>query len=358
MERKNIITTSQLFSLLFLCNIIIGITYNLPMAKSTNMWDHILSAVLAFFVNIMFILPIYKLYKISPVMNIADHCLVSFPRIGKIFLIIYGLYYLFACCYVLSLFNIFVKDIVNPEISLFLLTLCVVLAASYAACKGIEGLARAGSVILFLICVAVLFNVFALLPQIDPLNFSPLLYNDFNNTFNGTIYLVSLLFFMPLAEVFIPFVKGDIKKALFITNVSVYLLFIFVVVITTGALGDYLKTQSFPIYTATSVAEIGVFRRLDAIYLGIFTSGLFLTVAMFLFAFFLVMKKLFGVRHSKGVIFCGDFTILIFSLVLPVCKEVAYFFYDINFVVAFTTITSFIIPVMVLLRHMVQIKSR
>lgn len=356
MERKDVISAPQLFSLLFLCNVIIGITYNLPLAKSTNMWNHILSAVITFFVNIVLILPILKLHKISPTMTIADHCAVSFPRLGKIFLAVYALYYLFACCYVLSLFNVFVKDVVNPEISLFLLTLCVILAASYAACKGIEGLARACSVILFLICAAVLFIVFALLPQVDPLNFSPLIYNDFVDTLNGTIYLVSLSFFVPLAGVLVPFANGSIKKALFATSASVYLLFIFVVVLVTGALGDYLKTQTFPIYTAASVAEIGVFRRLDAIYLGVFTSGLFITVAMFLFAFFLVAKKIFGAQHSKNIIFFGDLLVLVFSLVVPAFKGVAHFFFDANFIVVPTILTALVIPLLVLARHKFLLK--
>lgn len=356
MERKDVISAPQLFSLLFLCNVIIGITYNLPLAKSTNMWNHILSAVITFFVNIVLILPIFKLHKISPTMTIADHCAVSFPRLGKVFLAAYALYYLFACCYVLSLFNVFVKDVVNPEISLFLLTLCVILAASYAACKGIEGLARAGSVILFLICAAVLFIVFALLPQIDPLNFSPLLQNDLPDTLNGTIYLVSLSFFVPLAGVLVPFAKGNIKKALFATSASVYLLFIFVVVLVTGALGDYLKTQMFPIYTAASVAEIGVFRRLDAIYLGIFTSGLFITVAIFLFAFFLVVKKLLGAQQSKKIIFFGDILVLTFSLAAPAFKDVAHFFFDANFIVELTLLTALGIPLVVLSRHKFLLK--
>ena len=357
MERKNIITAQQLFSLLFLSSIIIGITYNLPMAKSNNMWDHIVSAVVAFFINCVFILPIYKLYRLNPTMNIADNCAVNFKKIGVLFLIVYGLYYLFACCYTLSLFNIFVRDVVNPDISLFMLSLCVVLAASYAACKGIEGIARACTIILFIICASILFIIFTLLPQIDKMNYSPLLFNGIDDAINGTAYLVSLSFYIPLAAIIMPFTKGNLKKTLFTANAIIYILFIFVVVIVTGALGDYLKMQSFPIYTATSVAEIGVFKRLDAIYLGIFTSGLFITVSLFLFAFFLVMKRLFGEEKSKIIIVSGDVLVLVISLILPKFKDISYFFYDTNFIVVFTFLTAFIIPLIILIKHKLQIKE-
>lgn len=358
MERKNIITTPQMFALLFLSTIIVGITYNLPMSQSSSMWDHVISAVISFFINLLFLIPTYKLYKANPTMNIADNCSVSFKKVGILFLIIYGLYYLFACCYTLSLFNIFVKDVVNPDISLFMLTLCVILASSYAACKGIEGLARACTIILFIICLAIIFIIFTLIPQIDVMNYYPFLYDGFNDTINGTIYLVSMSFYIPLAAVIAPFAKGNVKRTLITTCAIVYISFILVIIIVTGALGNYLKTQSFPIYTATSVAEIGVFRRLDAIYLGIFTSGLFITTSLFLFAFFLVMKRIFGEEKSKTIIILGDILVLTISSVLPMFRELSYFFYNMNFILIFTIITAFIIPLIILIKNNLQTKRR
>lgn len=356
MERKNIITTPQMFSLLFLCNIIVGITYNLPMSKSSNMWDHIISALIALLINFIIIIPNYKLYKINPTMNIADTCAVNFKKFGIFLLIIYGLYYLFAGCYTLSLFNIFVKDVVNPEISMFTLTLCVILASSYAASKGIEGLARSCTIILFIICIAIIFIIFTLVPQINIMNYSPLLYNGFKDAANGVIYLVSLSFYIPLFSIVAPFAKGNIKKILLTTCTFIYIFFILVVVVVTGSMGEYLKTQSFPIYSATSVAEIGVFRRLDAIYLGIFTSGLFITISLFLFAFFLVMKRIFGEKKGKIIIFAGDLIVLIISMILPQFQNISYVFYDMNFILIFTIITSFVIPLILLIKHRIQMK--
>ena len=358
MEKKDIITAPQLFSLLFLCNIVIGITYNLPMAKSSNLLDHILSAIVAFFINILFIFPIYKIYKKNPSLDIADNCIKNFKKIGILFLIIYGIYYLFVCCYMLSLFNIFVRDVINPDISLFMLTFCVILASSYAACKGIEGIARACSIILFIVCLAIVFIIFTLIPQIDFMNYSPLLFNGLNDFNNGIFYLTSLSFYLPLAAILMPFIKSGAKKVLIATNLITYILFAIVIIIVVGALGDYLKTQSFPIYEATSAAEIGVFKRLDAIYLGIFTSGLFITISIFLFAFFLVMKKILGQKRSKLIIFFADIFLLIISLILPIFKEISFFFYDTKFIFVFTILTSFVLPAIILLKHKLKLKWR
>ena len=358
MERKNIVTAPQLFSLFFLCNIIIGITYNLPMAKSSSVLDHILSAIAALLINILLIFPIYKIYKINPNINIVDNCIKNFKKIGILFLIIYGVYYIFVCCYMLSLFNIFVRDIVDPDISLFMLTFCVILGSSYAACKGIEGIARACSIILFIICLAIAFIIFIIIPQIDFMNYTPLLFSGPNDFINGIFYLTSLSFYIPLAATLLPVVKSGAKKVLIATNAVTYILFAIVIIIIAGALGDYLKTQSFPIYEATSTAEIGVFKRLDAIYLGIFTSGLFITVSLFLFAFFLVIKKILGVKRNKLIIFFADIFLLVISLILPEFEDISCFFYDTKFIFVFTFLTSFVIPTTILLKYKLNLKWR
>ena len=47
---------------------------------------------------------------------------------------------------------------------------------------------------------------------------------------------------------------------------------------------------------------------------------------------------------------------LILSLILPMFKEVSYFFYDIKFIFMFTMATAFVIPLVILIKHKMQIK--
>ncbi len=348
MEKKYVVTTTQMFALLFLSAIVVGLTYNLPMSKSNNLQDHIASAFIAMGLSFVLIMPVYKLYQINNAMNIADSCMWLFKKFGIVFLIVYGLYYIFASCYILSLFNIFVGNIMSLNVSPFFLTLAVVVTASYAACKGIEGIARGGIIIFFIICIAIIFIVITLIPQVDIMNYSPLLYKNMDETLNGVFYILSLAFYIPLAGILFPFIKGNVKKTVCILNFSVYGILILAMFIVSGALGDYLKTQTFPIYSATSVAEIGVFRRLDAVYLGIFTMGLFITISLFLLAFYLVMKKMLGEKRGKFIVALGDILVLLISLVLPLFSNL---FYNMKFILLFTILTSFFIPIILLIRY-------
>ena len=42
---------------------------------------------------------------------------------------------------------------------------------------------------------------------------------------------------------------------------------IILILVIVGALGDFIRTQIYPIYAAASVAELGIFKRVDALFL-------------------------------------------------------------------------------------------
>lgn len=358
MERRNIITTPQLFSILFLSRLIVGFTYNLECAQSTGMWDQVISAGVALVISLLICIPVYIIYVKNPNMDVTDRCLELFGKFGIIFMIIYGVYYIFVSCYTLSLFNKFVSNVMNPNISTALLSLAVVIVTAYAACKGIEGLARTCSIILFIIMAAVIFIVFTLISQVDVMNYSPLLLDGVSDALNGVIYMVSRDFYIPLMIMLLPFVNGNVKRTIIGINCTIFIFIIFVITLVVGVLGDYLKTQVFPLYAAASVAEIGVFRRLDAFYLGIFTTGLFIEIAVFLFAFSLIVTKIFSKYVGRVSVIVGATLILILSLLIPNFKILVYCFYDMYVVFSFTIVVAFIIPCIVLLKMWTQKKKR
>lgn len=357
MERRNIITTPQLFSILFLSRIIVGFTYNLGCAESTEMWDHVVSAGIALVISLIICIPTYYIYVKNPNMDILDHSLKLFGKFGIVFVALYAIYYIFASCYTLSLFNKFVSNVMNPNISTVLLSLAVVTVTAYAACKGIEGLARTCAIILFIIMIAIIFIVFTLISQIDVMNYSPLLFDGTKDALNGVIYMISRDFYIPLMIMLLPFVNGNVKRTIIGINCTIFVFIIFIITLVVGVLGDYLKTQVFPLYAAASVAEIGVFRRLDAFYLGIFTTGLFIEIAVFLFAFSLIVTKMFSKYVGRVSVIIGAALILILSLLMPHFKALVLIFYNMYIVFSFTIVVAFIIPCIVLFRIQSQKKK-
>ena len=78
----------------------------------------------------------------------------------------------------------------------------------------------------------------------------------------------------------------------------------------------------------------------------------------FLFAFFLVIKKILGVKRNKLIIFFADIFLLVISLILPEFEEISCFFYDTKFIFVFTFLTSFVIPTTILLKYKLNLKWR
>ncbi len=74
-------------------------------------------------------------------------------------------------------------------------------------------------------------------------------------------------------------------------------------------MGDFVKTQLFPVYTASGIGKFGSFQHLDSLYLGIWTSGIFIKLSLFLMLAGEGVKKIFGEKARK-------ISVLIFSAVL------------------------------------------
>lgn len=358
MTKKSIITVSQLFCILFVSRLIIHLTYNPTMAFSDSMWDHLVSAFLSFLITFILYVPIYKLYKVRPDMNVADNCYYLLGKLGFILVSIYAIYYLFICVHTLSLFNIFVANVMSPKVSLFVLSFAVTLVSCYGAYKGLEGLVRSAGIILFLICISIIFLVIALVPSISTLNYIPLMYNGPEQAINGTLLMLSKSSSLAAMAMLLPLVKGNVKKGMIFLNIAIYLSISLFILLIVGALGDYLKIHIFPVYAATSMAQLGMFKRLNALYIGIWTTGLFIKISLFIFLFSMMIKRIFGDKSGRRAILIAGFIVSILSIVVAVSRELSYMVYNIYWVLGFTLLVGFIIPLFLLIIDYIKTKVR
>lgn len=349
MAKRSIITMSQLFILLFVSRIIMNLAYTPLLSKSNSMCDLILSAIIAFLFTFLFIIPIYKLYDCSGNLNIVQYSFNLVGKVGIIFSLVYAIYFLFTCAYSLSLFNIFVGNIISPEISLMVLSLAIVLASCYGAFKGIEAIARSAGVIFILICIAIIFIVIALVPKIDNINYEPIMYNGPCEMINGTVLMISQTACIPALAMLLPSAKGDVKKGFVWWNLFVYLSVLIMIIVIVGALGDYLKTQMFPVYSAINISEIGILKHLDSLYLGIWTSGLFIKISLFLYIFALCIKKVWGEKVSRWSILIGGFLVAVLSVLASGYRMISNILFDLKFSFGFTVLVSVILPTVLLI---------
>lgn len=348
-KQKPAVTTTQLFTMLIISRVILNLTYNPVTSSSGNMWDHILSLGISFLVNFLLMIPVYFIYNRDPKMTLADNSINYLGKFGVVLVLIYGVYYLFVCCYTLSLFNIFISNVMDPGLSIPVLSIAIILTSCYGAYKGIEGLARASSIIMFVIAVALVFLIIAIAKMIDPLNYTPFLYDGPEVMLNGALFSISRMSCIPAMAMLLPYAKGNVKKSMVIWNVLVHISLALFISVVVGTLGEYSKFHIFPIYAVTSIAEIGMFKRLDALYLGIFTTALFVKISIFLYTFSLATTKVFNKKIGKISIFIGGVFVAIIGIIFSNSENLTQFFYNTPFVLTFTIATSFVLPILILI---------
>ena len=348
MEKKAIISTSQLFCMLFLSRIAISIMYSGLVTNNSNMTDHILSAGLSFLATFLLIIPVYKLFKMDSKFDISDNLINTMGKFGYVLITVYILYYLLVSSYTVANLNNFIINTMNPPIPITTLAITLIIIACYGAYKGIEGLARASSIIFLIIVLSSLCIIFSLIPNINIQNFKPFLYNGSESMWEGTVYMLSHNSTIPLMAMLLPFAKGKIKSGIFFWNIGVYLLISVGIFLMVGTMGDYLKTQLFPVYSTLSIAKISELQHLDSIYLGLWTTSIFIKISLFLYVSSECVKKMFGEDLAK-------YSIPIFGIVV-VCGSVFVGgtgvwsgLFNINFLFWSMILTSVIIPLILII---------
>lgn len=346
MEREYKITPYQLFSILILIKIVTMLTYSGRFSGSDSVWNYTVSLLGVFILTFVLISPSYFMYKKFPNLNMFH------GKLGFIYVIIYNLYFIFIACYFIGTFKIFITNVMAPYMPVSVLSVFILLLASYSSNKGMHAIARTSVIISFIIIVSLTFIYSSLFFKIDQEKFFPLLKNGISDTFNGILYLLSRNFGLSIFPIVVPFINGSLKKTICSWNILTCALSILTLTFAIGALGNYLETQEFPIYWATKVAELGVIKRLDAIYIGIFVSGMFILVATFLYFFKFVSSNLATKTTRKFVSGFAVLLIFLFGIFLPQSKNFDYFLYNKYVLLVANILVSFILPLVYFLKEL------
>lgn len=316
MKKRLVISVSQMFAMLFISRLVVETTYSGTMSKGSYLWDHILSSGISFLLIFLLVAPVYYLFNMNKSMDILDN---SYELIGKsahIVSSIYAVYFLFTCVHTLALFKVFLSNVINPPISTEVLLTTMVIAACYGAYKGVEGLARTSGIILVFMALAIIFMGISLCNNIEKINFNPFLYEGNESLLGGIMFMISRSSCIPAMALLFPMAKGDVRKGIFAWNAGIYALVATVVFLMVGSMGDFLKTQLFPVYAAASIAKIGTLEHLDALYLGIWTMGIFIKLSLFLMLSGECAKKVVGEKVGRLFVLAFGAAVMLLGIFL------------------------------------------
>jgi len=260
---KSHITAPQFFSILYLSMLGSMFMYiSSPQIKIATA-EALLRPVLFAIVSIVFAVPMYLLIKKG---SLKEHLLTEKKsKLYKAVAVFYGAVYFIDALMTAGRFDLFASSELFPgtEMTYFLIGLVAVCVA-LSFC-GLGALGRASTIFTLVVISATIFASLALSKEFDFLNFTPL----FETGVEKFLY-DSFIFSLQASEIgaiviFFPEIKGDLKKHYIMWSVLSAVSFSFILFFVIGTLGAFADTQLFPTYSAVSLAEFGLFERLDAL---------------------------------------------------------------------------------------------
>ena len=435
MQKQYRISAGQLFSILFVNRSVIMLTHNTLLGGGENMVDNILSALLALVLNFVLILPLYFLHRRNPQENVLEtgERLVGKP--GAILLaVFYGLYFMAIDSYYLSFFQIFLNNIMEPLMPVWLVALAFVAVVCYAAYLGIEAIARTAGFALAILLIGMVWIGVALLPKIQWINYDPFLYNGPKQLFTGTalflarstgfstmalllprvsgkkklkfciwntgiyclmIFLIGMVWIgvalLPKIQwinydpflyngpkqlftgtalflarstgfstmaLLLPRVSGKKKLKFCIWNTGIYCLMIFLLLGMVGVGGSYLKNQLFPVYTAASLADVGVLERLDVVFITIWVAGPFIQMSTDTYLFMTCLRKVANKKTSRIALPVASLLVAALAVAVTYSLPLQKVFYGVPLLFTITITAAVGIPLVLLIVDLIRKTKR
>jgi len=345
--RSKIISVGQLFSILVINRLVISMTFGSFSVNGKDIWDCLLSSVLILLLTFVLIIPVYKLCAKNSPLDICDISKFILGKFGNIITIFYGIYFALVCAHTLAIFKVFTENVMNPPISFVVLSTSMIIFSCYAASKGIEAIARSSAIILGFISIALVFLGFSLFKTIDFTNFKPFFYHEDSSLVDGTIFMLSRMSCIPIIGMLMSMVVGRVKNGIILWNIIVCFLMAVSIFFITGILGDLTTTRLFPFYTAASVAKISKFENLDAIYLGLWTAGVFIKLSILLNLSSECIRKVLGKKNTKLIIIIFGTVLIITNLSVKIFN-ISSGVFNTKFLFIITILASFVIPLFLL----------
>lgn len=296
------VSAPQFFALLYLSMLGSMFMYISSPQVTIATAEALLRPVVFAIISIVCALPMYFLFTKGKNENINK------SKVYKCVAVFYGVVYFIDALMTVGRFDLFASSELFPgtEMSFFLIGLVAVCVA-LSLC-GIGALGRASTAFTVVVVSATVLASLTMSKEVDFLNFTPLFENG-----AGKFIRDSLSFSVQASEIgaiviFYPEIKGNIKKHYILWSALSAISFSFILFFVIATLGSFADTQLFPTYTAVTLAQFGLFERLDALETAIWILCVVTKLTLYIcavvkcicFAFSRFSKKLTAV--SVGVV--------------------------------------------------------
>lgn len=313
-EKK--ISSAQLVAMLVMSRVPFATSYFVGLGDDHSVQDVLPAMPVIFAINFLTAIPLLLLMKLYPGKDPVECARLSIGKVGEyVTAAFYALGFIMVASYDVSVFDVYFRNSVMPEMGQMavLIPLCILIF--YAATKGIETLGRFGSVVITIYTVVILFIIGSLVSEINPGYLTPLFYDGpsvfLKSLLNGVISNVQIVYLAFCA----PFLRQKEKPVkIFAWWNVISSLIIFITELTAViVMGPFAGKQNVPMSTLAIQSRIGVFERVDSFNM---IAWIFETVFMAAFEIFLSIRcseKIRRGKFAKFAVFISTAAILVIS---------------------------------------------
>lgn len=347
-KARHKISSPQFFVMMFVSRVVVTIALNARFLGGETMLDSIVSYVLAMALGFLIALPVWLLQKRCPGKNVGEAAQSLWGRTGKLVPALYILYFILVNGASLGLFQIFLLDTVNPEFSSALTIAAILAVALYGAFRGIETVARCAACV-FVILLAGVGLVFSIVAfRFDPENLEPLFVNGFSQTLQGVLLFTARTSIFADMAVLLPMVKGRKLRGFAWWAAGTAAFVSLLLLLLQGCLGRYAATQNFPVYTLSSITEVRSMQRLDAVFVGIWMTGLIIKLACDGYACRVCFSSISGKRQPGLSVVLWGLAVLLLAFSTAGNQLVQGILLNTGLLFCCTIFTGFLLPLFVL----------
>ncbi len=342
MKNKSVVTVSQFFICIFLCNLMAVFGIFGGKAEANPFWFNIFTALTGILLFLLFCLPAVKISDktAKPYSRLLS---AGSPSLGIILKLFYALCFVVFASVAVAKYGYFMKEQINSELSLVVLGAVFAALGGFCCYRGVQPLFRTAVILIVFALVAIIFIFSGLLSS-----FTQVTVDYKADEIAGYIKSSGNLIIFSLipASAFIVFydsLKGSKRKGVIACAAACFTLFFITGLFIFFVLDDFSKVTKFPAFTLAKISRISMLKGGEGFLFAAVTASLFL----FVFLFFSCCSKLLEKSHSKtlsAAISAGVFIVTTLMFFVPALYD---FLSDPIFLLIINTLITVIIPLTV-----------
>ncbi|MCI8623674.1 MAG: GerAB/ArcD/ProY family transporter [Provencibacterium sp.] len=234
---------------------------------------------------------------------------------------LFGLGALFSAADCAVQYDFFITGAIYPNerniIFIVLFTLC----ALYMAWMGLEAVARFSGPLLIALLFSLGLIILSLIREFDPLGMSPPDLSAFPAMLQSAYSTFSETGELVLALLFLPYLKGNVKKGFAGWLAAAVLLLGTVIATAIYTVQDYAATQNYPFYAIAKTALLFYFQRMDALHMVLWTMIGLVKMTLYLYICRQCFSNLCGPRVQRWLLLGEGAAVIALGLVFSFYLE-------------------------------------